>query len=71
MPFELVLLRINRVRINRSFLTWNDRNLAKISMKLRIKWKFELTVFELTVPNLYIHWEQEIFFVIFDKKALE
>ena len=25
----------------------------KISQKLRIKWKFELTVFELTVPDLY------------------
>ena len=29
------------------------RNLAKISKKLRIKWNFELTVFELTVPDLY------------------
>ena len=28
-------------------------NLAKISQKLRIKWNFELTVFELTVPDLY------------------
>ena len=28
-------------------------NLAKISKKLRIKWNFELTVFELTVPDLY------------------
>ena len=32
----------------------NDRNLAKISQKLRIKWNFELTVFELTVPDLYL-----------------
>ena len=31
----------------------NDRNLAKISKRLRIKWNFELTVFELTVPDLY------------------
>ena len=30
-----------------------DRNLAKISQKLRIKWNFELTVFESTVPDLY------------------
>ena len=28
-------------------------NVAKISKKLQIKWKFELTVFELTVPDLY------------------
>ena len=28
--------------------------LAKISKKLRIKWNFELTVFELTVPDLYL-----------------
>ena len=27
--------------------------LAKYSQKLRIKWNFELTVFELTVPDLY------------------
>ena len=27
--------------------------MAKISKKLRIKWNFELTVFELTVPDLY------------------
>ena len=32
----------------------HDRNLAKISKKLRIKWNFELTVFELTVPDLYL-----------------
>ena len=31
-----------------------DRNLAKNWKKLRIKWNFELTVFELTVPDLYI-----------------
>ena len=48
-----MLLRINRVRINRYFYTWNDRIPAKISKKLRIKWNFELTVFELTVPDLY------------------
>ena len=53
MPFELVELRINCVRINRAFQTWNNRNLAKISKKLQIKWSFELTVFELTVPDLY------------------
>ena len=29
-------------------------NVAKISKKLWIKWNFELTVFELIVPNLYI-----------------
>ena len=29
-------------------------NLAKISKRLRIKWNFELTVFELTVPDLYV-----------------
>ena len=28
--------------------------MAKISKKLRIKWNFELTVFELTVPDLYM-----------------
>ena len=28
--------------------------LAKISKKLRIKWDFELTMFELSVPDLYI-----------------
>ena len=28
------------------------RNVAKISEKLQIKWNFELTVFELTVPDL-------------------
>ena len=33
----------------------NDRNLAKISKKLRIKWNFELTVFELSVPDLYYY----------------
>ena len=27
--------------------------MAKISQKLRIKWNFELTVFKLTVPDLY------------------
>ena len=27
--------------------------MAKISKKLRIKWNFELTVFELTLPDLY------------------
>ena len=27
----------------------------KTSQKLWIKWNFELTVFELTVPNLYVH----------------
>ena len=27
-------------------------NLAKISKKLRIKWNFELTMFELSVPDL-------------------
>ena len=48
-----MLLRINRVRINRYFYTWNDRIPAKISKKLWIKWNFELTVFELTVPDLY------------------
>ena len=32
-----------------------DRIVAKISKKLRIKWNFELTVFELTVPDLYMH----------------
>ena len=30
-------------------------NLAKISKKLRIKWNFELTVFKLTVPGLYMY----------------
>ena len=49
-----MLLRINRVRINRYFKTWNDRNLAKYLQQLRIKWNFELTVFELTVPDLYL-----------------
>ena len=29
-------------------------NLEKISQKLRIKWNFELTVFELTFPDLYL-----------------
>ena len=33
-------------------------NLAKISKKLQIKWNFELTVFELSVPDLY--WHQRI-----------
>ena len=28
--------------------------MAKFSKKLRIKWNFELTVFELTVPDLYL-----------------
>ena len=28
----------------------------QISEKLRIKWNFELTVFELTVPDLY-YWK--------------
>ena len=28
--------------------------MAKISKKLQIKWNFELTVFKLTVPDLYI-----------------
>ena len=37
--------------------------MAKISKKLRIKWNFELTVFELTVPNLYL--EIELTFKIF------
>ena len=36
-----------------SFAGSNDRMLAKISKKLQIKWNFELTVFELTVPDLY------------------
>ena len=46
----------------------NDRNLAKISQKLRIKWNFELTVFELTVPDLYdfnCFTEQKYFFSFF------
>ena len=34
-----------------------DRNLAKNLQILRIKWNFELTVFELSVPDLY----EEIF----------
>ena len=38
-----------------SFAGGNDRNLAKISKKLRIKWNFELTVFELSVPDVYWH----------------
>ena len=46
-------LRINRVRINRPFWTWNNRHLAKFLQKLRIKWIFELTAFELTGPDLY------------------
>ena len=46
-------LRINRVRINRAFLHWKDRKLAKICQKVWIKWNFELTVFELAVSNLY------------------
>ena len=46
-------LWINHVQINHAFETWNDRNLAKISQKLRTKWNFKLTVFELTVPDLY------------------
>ena len=49
----MVELQINRVRINHPFLTWNDRNLEKISKKLWIKWNFELTMLELTVPDLY------------------
>ena len=36
----------------------NYKNLAKISQKLRIKWNFELTVFELSVPDLYIWLDQ-------------
>ena len=32
----------------------NARNLAKITHKLQIKWNFELTVFELTMPDLYV-----------------
>ena len=31
--------------------------MAKISKKLRIKWNFELTVFELTVPDLYFNFK--------------
>ena len=46
-------LWINHVQINRALWTWNDRNLAKISQKIRIKWNFELTVFELILPDLY------------------
>ena len=46
--FELVELWKNRVRINCAFLTWNDRNLAKIWQKLSIKWNFKLTMFEST-----------------------
>ena len=45
-------LWINHVQINHAFETWNDRNLAKIWQKLRIKWNFELTVVELTIPDL-------------------
>ena len=49
-------LRINRVQINHAFQTWNDKNLAKTWSKLRIKWHFELTVFELAMPKLYFSW---------------
>ena len=52
-----MLLRINRVRINHYFKTWNDRNLAKYLQQLRIKWNFELTVFELTDPDLYYYFD--------------
>ena len=32
----------------------NQVHHAKYSKKLRIKWNFKLTVFELTVPDLYL-----------------
>ena len=32
----------------------NMNNLAKILKKLRIKWNYELTVFELTMADLYL-----------------
>ena len=31
-----------------------EKLFTEISLKIRIKWNFELTVFELPVPNLYI-----------------
>ena len=43
--------------------------LAKISQKLQIKWNFELTVFELTVPDLYLEIRrsfQESYIIPFD-----
>ena len=30
-----------------------EKIFSETSQKIRIKWKFELTVFELTVPDLY------------------
>ena len=33
-------------------MKWQES--GKNSKKLQIKWNFELTIFELTVPNLYI-----------------
>ena len=56
MPFEIVELWINRVRINHSFWAWNDRIVTKYLQQFWIKWNFELTVFELTVPDLYYVW---------------
>ena len=51
-------LQINHIQINCAFYTWNDRNQVKISQKLRIKWNFELTVFELTMADLYSQGQQ-------------
>ena len=31
-----------------------EKLFTETSLKIRIKWNFELTVFELTVPNLYV-----------------
>ena len=43
----------------------------KISKKLRIKFNFELTVFELTMPNLYSFWVNSVWspwqFIVFIK----
>ena len=50
-------LWINSVQINHAFWTWNDWNLAKISKKLQIRWNFKLTVFKLTVPDMYMNLE--------------
>ena len=44
--------------------------LQKISKKLRIKWNFELTMFELTVPGLYVLLRVDLYFLSFNDNSV-
>ena len=43
-----------------SILTTHDNQVSKSDTNVEIKWSFELTVFELTVPDLYPYYVYQI-----------